>query len=114
MGGPGSPLCRAAVRARLHVDSRGSLGDVHHRHLRAAVLDHRCADAAHTGSRVAETAREVHATGESAPRAKPAALLAVTWLGHSSVVIELDGARLLTDPVLGRRVGPLRRVAPPV
>jgi L-ascorbate metabolism protein UlaG (beta-lactamase superfamily) len=40
--------------------------------------------------------------------------LAVTWLGHSTVLIELDGVRLLTDPVLGARVGPLRRVAPPV
>jgi L-ascorbate metabolism protein UlaG (beta-lactamase superfamily) len=29
-------------------------------------------------------------------------------------LIELDGARLLTDPVLGVRVGPLRRVAAPV
>jgi L-ascorbate metabolism protein UlaG (beta-lactamase superfamily) len=37
---------------------------------------------------------------------------AVTWLGHSSVVIDLDGARAVTDPVLGHRVGPLVRVAP--
>jgi len=29
------------------------------------------------------------------------------------VLIELDGVRLLTDPVLRRRVGPLRRVAAP-
>lgn len=40
--------------------------------------------------------------------------LAVTWLGHASVLIELDGTRLLTDPVLGRRAGPLVRIAPPV
>ena len=33
--------------------------------------------------------------------------LAVTWAGHATVLIELDGARLLTDPVLHRRVGPL-------
>jgi L-ascorbate metabolism protein UlaG (beta-lactamase superfamily) len=37
--------------------------------------------------------------------------LAITWLGHATVLIELDGTRLLTDPVLGRRVGPLVRVA---
>jgi L-ascorbate metabolism protein UlaG (beta-lactamase superfamily) len=37
--------------------------------------------------------------------------LAVTWAGHSTVLIELDGTRLLTDPVLHHRVGPLRRVA---
>jgi L-ascorbate metabolism protein UlaG (beta-lactamase superfamily) len=35
----------------------------------------------------------------------------VTWLGHATVLIELDGVRLLTDPVLGRRVGPLVRVS---
>jgi L-ascorbate metabolism protein UlaG (beta-lactamase superfamily) len=39
---------------------------------------------------------------------------AITWLGHATVLIELDGARLLTDPVLGERVGPLVRIAAPV
>jgi len=39
------------------------------------------------------------------------ALNALTWLGHSTVVIEVDGTRLLTDPVLGRRVWHLRREA---
>jgi len=33
----------------------------------------------------------------------------VTWLGHSTVVIDLDGTRLLTDPTLRRRVVHLRR-----
>lgn len=37
--------------------------------------------------------------------------LAVTWVGHASVLIELDGTRLLTDPVLGERAGPLVRIA---
>jgi L-ascorbate metabolism protein UlaG (beta-lactamase superfamily) len=37
----------------------------------------------------------------------------LTWLGHSSVVIDTGGARLLTDPVLRSRIGPLVRVAPP-
>jgi L-ascorbate metabolism protein UlaG (beta-lactamase superfamily) len=37
------------------------------------------------------------------------ALNALTWLGHSTVVIEVDGTRLLTDPVLGCRVWHLRR-----
>jgi L-ascorbate metabolism protein UlaG (beta-lactamase superfamily) len=40
--------------------------------------------------------------------------LAVTWAGHATALIELDGVRLLTDPVLGNRVGPLRRTTPPV
>ena len=29
----------------------------------------------------------------------PASGLRVTWLGHSTVLIEIDGVRLLTDPV---------------
>jgi len=36
----------------------------------------------------------------------------ITWLGHSTVLAELDGVRLLTDPLLRRRVLHLRRVAP--
>lgn len=36
----------------------------------------------------------------------------IAWLGHSSVVIDLDGVRLVTDPLLANRVGHLRRVAP--
>ncbi len=37
----------------------------------------------------------------------------VTYVGHATVLAELDGARLLTDPVLRRRVGPLRRHGAP-
>ncbi|HEX5713187.1 MAG TPA: MBL fold metallo-hydrolase [Solirubrobacterales bacterium] len=39
----------------------------------------------------------------------------ITYVGHATVLAELDGARLLTDPVLRSRVGPLRRhgAAPP-
>lgn len=33
----------------------------------------------------------------------------LTWLGHSAVVIDLDGFRVLTDPLLSRHNGPLRR-----
>jgi L-ascorbate metabolism protein UlaG (beta-lactamase superfamily) len=36
---------------------------------------------------------------------------AITWLGHATALIEIDGVRLLTDPVLRDRVGPLVRVA---
>lgn len=31
--------------------------------------------------------------------------LHAAWLGHSSVLIRMDGCTLLTDPVLGRRIG---------
>jgi len=33
----------------------------------------------------------------------------VTYVGHATVLVELGGTRLLTDPLLGSRVGPLRR-----
>jgi L-ascorbate metabolism protein UlaG (beta-lactamase superfamily) len=36
----------------------------------------------------------------------------VRWIGHSTVLISLDGVRLLTDPLLRRRVAHLRRRAP--
>jgi L-ascorbate metabolism protein UlaG (beta-lactamase superfamily) len=36
----------------------------------------------------------------------------VTWLGHSTVVLDLDGARILTDPLLRPHAGLLRRIAP--
>jgi len=38
----------------------------------------------------------------------------LTYVGHSTVLLELDGVRVLTDPVLRRRLGPLvRHGAPP-
>jgi L-ascorbate metabolism protein UlaG (beta-lactamase superfamily) len=36
----------------------------------------------------------------------------ITWLGHSSVVVEVDGLRLAADPVLRRRVMHLTRETP--
>jgi L-ascorbate metabolism protein UlaG (beta-lactamase superfamily) len=36
----------------------------------------------------------------------------ITWLGHATVLVELGGARLLTDPVLRSRVAHLRRRGP--
>jgi L-ascorbate metabolism protein UlaG (beta-lactamase superfamily) len=40
--------------------------------------------------------------------------LAVTWFGHATALIEIDGVRLLTDPVLRGRVSGLTRIAPAV
>lgn len=37
---------------------------------------------------------------------------AVTWLGHATVLLEVAGVRILTDPVLRDRVAFLRRVGP--
>jgi len=33
----------------------------------------------------------------------------ITWLGHSTVVVDLDGVRIVADPLLGRNNGILRR-----
>ena len=38
----------------------------------------------------------------------------IAFLGHSTVLIELDGVRLLTDPLLRDRVAHLRRQVAPV
>ncbi len=45
-----------------------------------------------------------HRAGTSADR--------IVFLGHATVLIELDGVRLLTDPLLRARVAHLRRQAP--
>jgi len=42
----------------------------------------------------------------------PASGLRATWLGHSTVLIEIDGARLLTDPVWGARASPSQLAGP--
>lgn len=42
----------------------------------------------------------------------PASGLRATWLGHSTVLIEIDGARILTDPVWGPRASPTRFLGP--
>lgn len=39
--------------------------------------------------------------------------LRVTWLGHSSMLLESRGVRVLTDPVFGKRLGPVPVVGPP-
>ncbi len=36
----------------------------------------------------------------------------VTWLGHSTMLLEADGLRVLTDPVFGDRLGPLSFAGP--
>jgi L-ascorbate metabolism protein UlaG (beta-lactamase superfamily) len=38
----------------------------------------------------------------------------IGWLGHATSLIDMDGVRLLTDPVIRRRVGPLVRLVAPV
>ena len=38
--------------------------------------------------------------------------LAVTWFGHASALLEVDGARVLFDPVWGERVSPSPTLGP--
>ena len=42
----------------------------------------------------------------------PPAALAVTWFGHASALLEVDGHRVLVDPVWGERVSPSPTVGP--
>ena len=37
---------------------------------------------------------------------KPSSGLRVTWFGHSTMLLEIDGTTILTDPVFGKRASP--------
>ncbi|EGD54195.1 MBL fold metallo-hydrolase [Gordonia neofelifaecis] len=38
--------------------------------------------------------------------------LSATWLGHASTVVDLDGVRIVTDPVLSERCSPSQIIGP--
>jgi L-ascorbate metabolism protein UlaG (beta-lactamase superfamily) len=42
----------------------------------------------------------------------PASGLRVTWMGHSTMLLEIDGIRVLTDPVWDERASPMKRAGP--
>jgi L-ascorbate metabolism protein UlaG (beta-lactamase superfamily) len=42
----------------------------------------------------------------------PESGLRVTWFGHSSTLLEIDGTKLLIDPVWDERASPFRRLGP--
>ena len=42
----------------------------------------------------------------------PASGLRATWLGHSTVLVEIDGWHVLTDPVWGHRASPFAMLGP--
>jgi L-ascorbate metabolism protein UlaG (beta-lactamase superfamily) len=42
----------------------------------------------------------------------PASGLRVTWMGHSSMLVEIDGARVLVDPVWDERASPMQWMGP--
>ncbi len=45
-------------------------------------------------------------------RVAPPSGLRVTWFGHSTTIVEIDGHRILTDPVWTDRVSPIDGVGP--
>jgi L-ascorbate metabolism protein UlaG (beta-lactamase superfamily) len=59
-------------------------------------------------------------TDTSVYQTPPVSGLRITWVGHSSLLIEIDGRRILTDPVWSNRVsftqlmGPKRFFQPPI
>jgi L-ascorbate metabolism protein UlaG (beta-lactamase superfamily) len=59
----------------------------------------------------------VYAQGERFSKATIApvtpAPASVSYVGHGTVLVDLDGVRLLTDPLLRNRVAHLRRAVPP-
>src|ERR1700739_1711447 len=42
----------------------------------------------------------------------PVSGLRVTWMGHSSTLLEIDGVRVLVDPVWERRAAPVEWFGP--
>jgi L-ascorbate metabolism protein UlaG (beta-lactamase superfamily) len=51
-------------------------------------------------------------TDSSVYKRRPASGLRITWIGHSSILIEIDGKRILTDPVWSERVSFLSFMGP--
>ena len=49
---------------------------------------------------------------DTAPAQAQSDRLAATWLGHATALLEVDGHRLLTDPVWSQRCSPSRSVGP--
>ncbi|MFI6729912.1 MBL fold metallo-hydrolase [Streptomyces sp. R-74717] len=54
----------------------------------------------------------VHATTYADLAEPPATGLRLTWMGHSSVLAEIDGRRVLFDPVWGERCSPFAFAGP--
>src|SRR5258707_14114648 len=51
-------------------------------------------------------------TDASVYETDPASGLRVTWMGHSSLLLEIDGVRVLVDPVWDERASPMRWAGP--
>jgi L-ascorbate metabolism protein UlaG (beta-lactamase superfamily) len=62
--------------------------------------------------RAPKDAIPVHATTLADMSRPPATGLRLTWMGHSSVLAEIDGHRVLFDPVWGERCSPFAFAGP--
>jgi len=45
-------------------------------------------------------------------QARPSSGFRATWLGHSTVLLEMDGRKILTDPVFAERISPVSFAGP--
>lgn len=55
---------------------------------------------------------DVARTDANAFATAPESGVRVTWFGHSSALVEVDGARILTDPIWSERSGPVSFAGP--
>ena len=55
---------------------------------------------------------EINKLTRAAFATPPASGLRITWLGHSTFILEVDGARILIDPVWGERASPVTWAGP--
>ncbi len=64
------------------------------------------------GERTPRTALGPFHTDAAVYATPPASGLRVTWFGHSSMLVEIDGVRLLIDPVWDERASPVEWAGP--
>jgi len=97
----GSPNYRDGVFHNLEPASPLRLDIEENRMLLFEVLTSRRTSVPRTDIPLAES----ETPGTSAP-------LAVTWLGHATTLVDVDGYRILTDPVWSERCSPTRAIGP--
>jgi L-ascorbate metabolism protein UlaG (beta-lactamase superfamily) len=113
MGAP-APQLRAAAEHAAAAGSTHAADGLFHNTLPEEVVQRgtllRILRAMLARGRVGRPARPVPLVADTVPAT--AAPLAVTWFGHSSVLLEVDGHRVLADPVWGERISPSPVVGP--